>query len=125
PRLRRLPRRRAGATPHPPLPAVLPPPPDRLLLRAPGAAGWRRDGARRGAARGPAGGLRAARPGADVPGPQPPPAPDPDQGLRPRRHRRRGPPGGRAPRRRPLAEGHIDRGRRRPPVTVGCEFGST
>ncbi len=31
------------------------------------------------------GGLRTARPGADVPGPQPPPPPHPDQGHRPRR----------------------------------------
>ena len=48
-------------------------------------------------------GLRAARPGADVPRPQPPPPPHPDQGRGPRGHRRRGPRGGRAPRRRPLA----------------------
>ena len=104
PRLRRLPRRRARAPPR--CCATRPtrtwsgsasPPSRRRGWKPPprALAAELREALPRG--------LRAARPGADVPRPQPPPPPHPDQGRRPRGHRRRGARGGRAPRRRPLA----------------------
>ena len=91
--------RRAAA----PLPALLPPGPDRLLLRAGGAAGNRRPTVAAELREALPRGLRAARAGADVPRPQPPPPPHPDQGRRPRGTDRGGARGGRAARRRPLA----------------------